>query len=283
MKRFSLSLLLAIYIAIVACPIEIQRLLFKFLLYFVVSYSMFVFYNGTKILNLGQTSFFAMGAYGIIISDGSLFNWFLSFLAFAMFSVVSFYVIKDMDPMSFSISTICLSSIMQEVTRILKDITGGTDGIYKAYPGGLQIGIFLIILLSGFVFVHYIMICRSGFQYKSQLIWSGRIFAESFGLSVEHLRCSLYLQVSSILYLAGIAYGLLESYITISSTFNPFLTLVPLSVTLVARHMYMVLPLVVILLGLQELLSYAAIGYQGTLTGIFLIIFAYFSLVRKED
>ncbi len=283
MKKFSITLFLTVFFLSFITPTDIQRLILRYLLYFVLTSYMFIFYRGTKILHLGQAGYFAMGMYAVSISGSDWALWIFSIFALSITLIVVYFLLKDMEPTFFGISSLCVMGILEELARTLRGITGGVDGLFRPHPHGLIMGLLIALLLVLFSFLYHEYLLRKGFSYKSQMVWNGRIFAESLGLSTGGFRFSLFLPSAICLYSAGMAHGLSEGYITLSSAFHPGLTLIPISATLLCKDFYLLPVLVMILLGFQELLSYLAWGYQGTVMGGILILIAYHLLMRKES
>lgn len=291
MKRYMISsvlfisgaaILLLLWQLLQLFQLEIQRFILKFLIYFILSYTMHLFYAGTTLLHLGQVVFFAFGSYNVIIANNNLWQWGLSLVIFSSAVILIFYLLKEMDQMSFAISSLCLMGIFEEVVRLLIGITGGTDGIYGGHRNGTSLAMIMVLgVVWGLLLYHYFLL-KTGFVYKSELAWSGKAFMEAYGLSVVRFRLSLFLPSVFFCYLAGIAYGVSEQYVTPSMTLQPSLTLIPLSTTLLARGIFTIFPLLLILLGLQEILGYVLLGYEATFGGIVLMLLAYILLIRKE-
>jgi|GEM_PF-1917524 len=282
MKRLSIFFAVILGLgSIIFLPLDIQRSLHRFIIYFVLSFSMYFLYKTTLILPLGQCLFLALGSYCTVILQ--TYGWVLGIILAFILSVFMFYVLKNLDPMYFSLGSLCFMLMGQELSRILYDITGGADGIFRSFENGMAKGLLLGVLLTLSLLGYYTKEIKGRLYYQAELIKSGRTYAEAFGISFESVGAKVFVAMSVGVSILGISNALTEGYIVPASVFNPSLTVIPLAVALISHKLTDILTYLLLLLGIQEFLAHMGWGIQGMVLGGILMFLGYKLMSQEED
>jgi len=281
MKRLSIfcTLILGL-VSILVLPVDVQRSMHRFIVYCLLCFSMYFLYRTTLILPLGQCLFFATGSYCTVIFK--TYGWLLGVILALLVALLIYFLLKRLESMYFSLGSLCFMLIGQELFRILHGITGGTDGIFRAFQNGLSKGLFLSMLLACGLLWYYMREMKGRLYYEAYLIESGREYAEAFGVSVERVRAKVFVGMSLVVTITGISNALTQGYIVPSTVFNPSLTIIPLAVALISRNLWEIFIYLLALLGLQEILGYVGLGIQGMVLGGILMSLGY-RLMTQED
>jgi len=254
------------------------RTFMAFLFYLLLSECVSLQGGRSGYLNLGQGVFVGLGAYisGLAMNAG--FSWWFSLLLSGFAGVMAAAVLGIMlfrlNREPFAIATLALVYVCFSAVAILRNITGGTDGLSVAVEGQLQGSFFGLLFLCFSAMVVGFLLPRLRLGFRLELIGSDPAQAEAWGVPVRFTMGRIYGFCALLLSMGGGFFMMGEGYLVPSTVFGLRFSLLPVAMAMVGGLKNPLGPLVgtVVVFGFQEWVWSYAGGMEQTLLGIILIL-----------
>ncbi|MBW2095762.1 MAG: branched-chain amino acid ABC transporter permease [Deltaproteobacteria bacterium] len=254
------------------------RTLMAFLFYFLLSQCISLQAGQAGYLNLGQGVFVGIGAYasGLLVQVG--LPWWLSLILAACMGVVVSGVLGPLlfrlGKEAFAIATLALVYVCFSATNMLRNITGGTDGLSVPMNGQLHGAFFCLLFLCCSAMAIGLLLPHLRLGYHLELTGSDPARAEAVGVPARFTMGKIYALSASLLTLGGGLFMMGEGYLIPSTVFGLRVSLLPVAMAMVGGLRNPLGPLVgtAVVFGFQEWLWSYAGGMEQTLLGLLLIL-----------
>ncbi len=247
------------------------------LFYLVLAQSFHLVGGKTGYLNLGQGVFVGLGAYatGLLVRAGlpilpALFLPAIAGTAAALCATPFFF---RLGKEAFALANLALLYLCLSLAGQLREITGGTDGLYLPGAGYLNTAFFGLSALSLAAVLTAVRLPGTRTGYQAALTGTDPAMAEAFGVATLRVRCRLFTLGAFSLTLAGGFFMLGQGYVVPSTVFGLEVSLLPVAMAMAGgmnRPLGALWGTAVIFI-FKEWLWLHAGGMEQTLLGLMLI------------
>ncbi len=260
---------------------HLVSMLFRASIYLVLSYTMHLCFKFTGDLFLGQGLFFGIGAYaamvGMVSGLGFSLAMSLGVGCVILAGLVCWPFLMRLWGNSYTVAGLCLFLFFENLVRIQRWLTGGSDGLYSSLRLPTRPVLALMLFLTGLVVYlgNYLWEHRWGLQ--ARMLKEDMDVAQSLGINPSLARFRFYVFTVVIVGISGGLSSLCLGYINPGLVFSPGFTLIPLAVSILAwARGNRPWTFVLLIVGMQELINYLGLGLEALLVGIVLILLPFY-------
>jgi branched-chain amino acid transport system permease protein len=211
------------------------RLLAKFILFGVFAMSLDLIWGYAGILSFGHAAYFGLGAYAVtlILSHATFAGTLLAVLGSAFLPVLvglfmSFFLIYGkVSGVYFSIITLVVTLIMEQLSVAWYEVSGGLDGFFPVPPlnlfgypldadsnSGLLIYFYIVAVAAVVIFAGLYLLSRSRYGLILQAVKNDPQRAQFMGINIATAKAIVFTLSCGIAGLAGGLLGPLEDFIS---------------------------------------------------------------------
>lgn len=211
------------------------RILAKFILFGVFAMSLDLIWGYAGILSFGHAAYFGLGAYAVtlILSHTTFAGTLLAILGSMFFPVLiglfmSFFLIYGkVSGVYFSIITLVVTLIMEQLSVAWYSVTGGLDGFFPVPPltfinyqldadtnSGLMIYFYIIAVVAMVVFFLLYLLSKSRYGLILQALKNDPQRTQFMGINIATAKSIVFTLSCGIAGLAGGLLGPLEDFIS---------------------------------------------------------------------
>jgi urea transport system permease protein len=211
------------------------RLLTKFILFGVFAMSLDLIWGYAGILSFGHAAYFGLGAYAVtlILSHAKFAATLLAVLGSMFLPVLvglfmSFFLIYGkVSGVYFSIITLVVTLIMEQLSVAWYSVTGGLDGYFPVPPltfinyqldadtnSGLMIYFYIVAVVAAVIFVLLYLLSKSRYGLILQAVKNDPQRTQFMGINIATAKAIVFTLSCGIAGLAGGLLGPLEDFIS---------------------------------------------------------------------